>query len=152
MSLVQSVYSEALFEVIVKLSLQRNRLCLFCLQVQVNNWQLISVHINRQCQSDISVIAENCLDLFACTHVFLTCFPSMKTKYWDVPNLELPGYVCDGSKSGFATLLVSKQFQTMRRSWRHEERCTAIPFGSTLVMAVYAADSGKDMDLYEAPP
>ena len=37
--------------------------------------------------------------------------------------------------------LVSKQFCTIKRSWRHEERCTAILFGSTLVMAVYASDA-----------
>ena len=73
-----------------------------------------------------------------------------KTKSWDVPNLTLPGYVCYGGKSGFETLLVSKQFFTIKRSWRHEERFTAILFGSTLVMAVYAPDSSKDVELYEA--
>ena len=72
-----------------------------------------------------------------------------ETKSWDVTDLELPGYVRYGSKSGFATLLVSKQFCTIKRSWRHEERCTAVPCGSTLVMAVYAPDSSKDMELYE---
>ena len=77
-------------------------------------------------------------------------FSIQETKSWDVLELALPGCVCYGSKSGFATLLVSKQFCTIRRSWRHEERCTAILFGTTLVMAVYAPGSSKDMELYEA--
>ena len=64
--------------------------------------------------------------------------------------MTLPGYVCKGNKSVFATLLVSKQFCTIKRSWRHEERCTAILFGTTLVIAVYAPDSSTDMELYEA--
>ena len=73
-----------------------------------------------------------------------TIFSIQETKSWDVPNLSLPGYVWYGSKSGFATLLVSDQFCTIKRAWRFEERCTAILFGTTRVMAVYAPDSGKD--------
>ena len=79
----------------------------------------------------------------------LVMFSILETKCWDVPNLELLGYVRHGSKFGFATLWVSKQFCTIQRAWRHEERCTAILFGSILVMAVYAQDSNKDMELYE---
>ena len=63
-----------------------------------------------------------------------------ETKSWDASNLELSGYVCWDSKSGFATLLVSKQFCEIKRSWNLEERCTAILFGITLVMAVYAPE------------
>ena len=66
-----------------------------------------------------------------------------------MPNLELPGYVCYGSKSGFATLLVSEHFRTIKRSWKFEERCTAILFGTTLVMVVYAPDSSKSLEMYE---
>ena len=55
-----------------------------------------------------------------------------------------------GATFGFAALFVSEQFWKIKRSWRHEERCTKILFGSTLVMAVYAPDWAKDMELYEA--
>ena len=73
-------------------------------------------------------------------------FSIQETKSCDVLDLKLLGYVCHGGKSGFATL---EQFCTIKTSWRHEERCTAILFGTTLVMTVYAPDSSKDMELYE---
>ena len=101
-----------------------------------------------QCQSDISVIAEKMLGLDR-MHARVPMFSIQRTKFLDVPNLTLLGYVCYGCKNGFATLLILKQFCTIKRSWRHEKRCTAILFGSTLVMAVYAPDSSKDMELYE---
>ena len=85
-------------------------------------------------------------DTDACTHNS-ALFSIQETKSWDVPNLELLCYV---SKSGFATMLVSEQFCTMKRSWKFEERCTAILFGTTLVMAVYAPDSSKSLEMYEA--
>ena len=34
-----------------------------------------------------------------------------------MPYLELLGYVCDGSKFGLATLVVSDQFFKFKRSW-----------------------------------
>ena len=94
-------------------------------------WQLIAVNISRQTSADIKVIKEKLLGF-------------QETKSWNVPNLELPGCVGCGSKLGFATLLVSKQFRTVKRSWKSEERCTAILFGTTMVMAVYAPDSKKN--------
>ena len=44
------------------------------------------------------------------------------------------------------TLLVSNKFCTIRL----EERCTAVLFGTTLVMAAYAPDSNQDMGVCEA--
>ena len=82
--------------------------------------------------------------------MFLSLFYLQETKSWDAANLTLPGCVCYGSKFGLATLLVSNQFCTIKRSWTFEERCTAILFGTTLVMAAYAPDSSKDMEMYEA--
>ena len=41
-------------------------------------------------------------------------------------------------------------FAKLRDRGGSNERCTAILFGTTQVMAVYAPDSSKDMDLYEA--
>ena len=78
--------------------------------------------INRQCSSDISVIAEKLLEpvrMRAHTPVILSI---QETTSWDVPNLELPGCVCYGSKFGLATSLVSDQFRKIKRSWRFEER------------------------------
>ena len=63
--------------------------------------------------------------------------------------IELTGYVCHGGKSGFATLLVSDQFCTIKRSWNFEERCTAIPVGTTVVMAENAPDSSKSLEVFE---
>ena len=80
----------------------------------------------------------------------LSSSPFQETKSWDVLNLEPSGFVCFGRKSGFATLLVSDQFCTIKRLWKFEERCTAILFGTTLVMAVHAPDSSKSLEKYEA--
>ena len=38
----------------------------------------------------------------------------------------------------------------IKRSWKSEERCTAILFGTTLVRAAYAPDSGKGTEMYGA--
>ena len=38
----------------------------------------------------------------------------------------------------------------IKRSWRHEERCTAILFDKTTVVAVFAPDSDKDLEQHEA--
>ena len=53
------------------------------------------------------------------------------------------------TKNGYASLLVSDKFSTIKRSWESEERCTAILFGTTMVMAVYAPDSKKILEMYE---
>ena len=66
-----------------------------------------------------------------------------------MPNLELLGGVCYGRKFGLATLVVSDQFFRKRRSWRFEERCTAVLFGAVLVMAVHAPDCKKHLDVFE---
>ena len=63
--------------------------------------------------------------------------------------MELKGFVCYGNKLGYATLLVSEKFCTIKRSWEPEERCTAILFGTTMVMAVYAPDSKKSLEMFE---
>ena len=100
-------------------------------------WQLVSVNINRQQSLDISTIKEILGPADACTHS-LAILSIQETESYDVPNLELPGYVWYGGKSGFATLMVSEQFCTIKRSWKFEERCAAILFVTTMVMAVYA--------------
>ena len=56
---------------------------------------------------------------------------------------------CYGSKIGLATLVVSDQFFKITRPWRSEKRCTAFLIGSVFVMAVYAPDREKDLDVYE---
>ena len=42
--------------------------------------------------------------------------------------------------------MVSDRCFMAKRSWRSEERCTVVLFGSVLVMAVYASDCRQDMD------
>ena len=56
--------------------------------------------------------------------------------------------MCYGSKFGLVTLVVSDQFFKIKRSWRFEERCTAVLFGAVFDMAVCAPDSKKDLDEY----
>ena len=72
-----------------------------------------------------------------------------RKRSWDVPDLELKGFVCYGNSHGHATLLVSEQFCTVKRSWECEERCTAILFGTTMVMTENAPDSKKSLEMYE---
>ena len=45
--------------------------------------------------------------------------------------------------------MVSDRFFKKERSWRTEERCTALLSGSVLVLAVHAPDCRKDLDVYE---
>ena len=110
-------------------------------------WQLISVNINRQTSADIKVIKEKLLGLDHTRKRTPSILSVQETKSWDVPNLELSGFVCYGSIPGFATLLDSEQFCTVKRSWKSEERCTAILFGTTMVMAVCAPDSKKSQEM-----
>ena len=48
---------------------------------------------------------------------------------------------------GFATLVVPDQSFKIQRTWRFEERCTAVLFESVFVMAVYARNCKKDFDV-----
>ena len=50
--------------------------------------------------------------------------------------------MCFGSATGLTTLLVSKNLPRIKRSWRNEERCTAILF--------LTRHSDKDLEQYEA--
>ena len=108
---------------------------------------LISVNINRKRSPAISVIVENFCHLFARAHL-VVIFSVQETKSWN-PELELPGYVCYGSNSGLATLILSDLFFTIERSWKFEERWTAFLFKSVLVMAVYAPNCKKEFDGHE---
>ena len=124
-------------------------ICSMCcgLHRRVNRSQWVSHLISS---SDISIIKEKLLGLaHACAHSS-AILSIQETMSWDVPNLELPGNVGYGSTSGFATLLVSEQLCTNMRSWKFEERCAAILFGTTLVMAVYAPNSIKSLEINEA--
>ena len=112
-------------------------------------WQLISVNINRQTSADIEVIKEKLFGFDRTRKRMPTILSVQETRSWDVPNLELKGFVCYGDKHGHPTLLVLEQFCTMKRSWESEERCTAILFGTTMVMTVYAPDSKKSLEMYK---
>ena len=100
------------------------------------------MNINHERSLEIFVHKEKLLGSAREHALVPVIFSIQEAKSWDVPNLELPGYVCCGGKFGFATLLVSGQYCTIKRSWRLEERCTAVLFGTTLVM-------GKSTEMYE---
>ena len=63
--------------------------------------------------------------------------------------MELKGWMSQGNKHGNASLLVSDKFSTIKKSWEIEERCTAILFGTTMVMSAYAPDTSKSLEMYE---
>ena len=77
---------------------------------QVDAWQLILVNINRWRSLDISTVKETLLGLAHARTHSPAIVSIQETKTLDVLNLELPGIVCYGSESGFATLLVSERF------------------------------------------
>ena len=135
------------FETVVNSSWRMSRVFRLKPDCREVAWQLIAVNIKRQTSADIKVIKEKLLGLDHTRKRIPTILSLQETKSWNVPNLELPGCVGCGSKLGFATLLVSKQFCTVKRSWKSEERCTAILFGTTMVMAVYAPDSKKRLEI-----
>ena len=93
--------------------------------------QLISLNINRQTSPDIKVIKEQLLGFDHTRKHTRTILSNQETKSWEVPDLELEGFVCYGNEHGYATLLVPEQFCTIKRSWKSEERCTASLFGTT---------------------
>ena len=55
--------------------------------------------------------------------------------------------MCYGNKNGYASLLVSDKFSTIKRSWETDERCKAILFGTTMVTSVYDPDSKKSLEM-----
>ena len=73
---------------------------------QAGAWQLIIVNIDRQCSSDISVIAEKLHEPARMRARLPVIFSIQEMRSWNVPDLELPGYAC----YGLATLMVLDQF------------------------------------------
>ena len=61
--------------------------------------------------------------------------PLKETRSWDVDNLSMPGFVfVYGSKKGFHHALVSDRICNEQKSWKTEERCSAVLFGSVMVI------------------
>ena len=76
-------------------------------------WQLISVNINRQTSDDIEVIKGKLLGLEHTRNGTPAILSVHETKSWDIPNLELKGFMCYGNKNGYASVLVSDKFSTI---------------------------------------
>ena len=57
-------------------------------KVQAGAWHLISVNVNRQCSSDMSVIAEKLLEPVRMRAHMPVIFSVQETRSWDVPYLE----------------------------------------------------------------
>ena len=93
---------------------------------------------------------KNFLDLLACTRTFLSFSPFKRQSPGTSPTWNCLDMCVTVANCEFATLLVSKPFCTLKRSWRFEERCTAVLFGTTLVVAAYAPDSTKGMEMHKA--
>ena len=107
-----------LFESVVNSSSRKNRIFRLFLDCRVDTWRLISVTINRQRSLDAPTTKEKLLGPARSHTHSLAILSIQETKSWDVPNLELPGYVFRGCEFGFRTLLVPKQFCTIKRSWK----------------------------------
>ena len=111
--------------------------------------QLISVNNNRQTSDDIEVMKEKLLGFEHTRNGTPAILSVQETKSSDTFNLELKGWMSEGNKDGNASLLVSDKFSSIKTSWETEERCTAILFGTTMVMSVCAPDSKKSLEIYE---
>ena len=111
-------------------------------------WQLISVNINRQTSDDIEVIKEKLLGFEHTRNGTPATVFSRDQIVGHSQFLSSKVVVCHGNKNDYASLLVSDKFSTIKRSWETEERCTAILFGTTMVMSVYAPDSKKSPEMY----
>ena len=109
---------------------------------------MISANINNEQSSHVEIIAQRLLKYS--TQPDAPCILALQeTRFWDTPCLTLPGFVIYGRPFGLATLLVSDRFFKIKRSWCTEERCTAVLFGSVMVMSVYAPDCKKELKIYE---
>ena len=115
-------------------------------QTPVGSWRLISANVYGDSSANVDQIVKMLLSPeFARAH-FAFDFALQETRSWYVLNLSLP--FCFFFK--VTTPRCFRPFCKIQRSWRSEERCTAVLFGSVFVMAVYyAPDSGKDLEEYE---
>ena len=97
-------------------------------------WQLISANINRENSANVEQVVG--------THSVAdySCFATdnvMGCGFF----LSLSVFVFYGCRFGSTTLPVSDQICNVQKSWRSEERCTAVLFGSVMVLC--ARDSAK---------
>ena len=56
-----------------------------------------------------------------------------KTRSWNAEEMRVPGFFVDGSEFGLTSLLVSDHFCNAQKTWRSDERCTAVLFGFSMV-------------------
>ena len=74
-------------------------------------------------------------------------FALQEKRSWNVENLSLLGFFFYGCECGLTTLVVSYHVSPIQRSRGPEKR--TVLFGWVFVMAVYAPDSGKNLEAYE---
>ena len=107
---------------------------------------LLGANVDKHVSATVDLVVKRSLNPdFARAHLPVI-FALQETRSWDVQNLS-PHRVCplSGSKPRPTTLVVPDRFGKTQRSWRSEERCIVVLFGSVMVMSVYAPDSGKDL-------
>ena len=63
-------------------------------------------------------------------------------------NCSCLGMCVMAANLGLATLVASDQFFEIMRSWRFEERRTAVLFGTVFVVALYVPVCKKDLDVH----
>ena len=84
-----------------------------------------------------------------CARTSALCIIALpETRFWDIPQLKLPGYVVCGSQSGLVTLLVSDRFLGSNDPGV-PKRDVQLIYLDRYVMSVYAPDSKKELKVYE---
>ena len=68
-----------------------------------------------------------------------------ETRSWKTDELRVPGFVVFGKEFGINSLLISDCLSKVQKSWQ-SERCTAVLVEFSMVMSVYASDSGNDLE------
>ena len=141
---ISTEFSEALYEATVKSNWRTSRI--FRPSLDRPGWRL-TAGFKRHWSLDVVTRKEKLLGL-AHAHIY-TLFPSYPFKR-----------PCPGMPNCLDTCIAAANLGSQRcwflnsfafkRSWKFEERCAAILFRTTTVMAVCAPDSDKSLEMYEA--
>ena len=93
-----------------------------------------------------------CLDDLRNKHRILheySCFYALQeTDNWTTSAMSVLGYIVCGSDHGKTAILWLWEVNHFRRSWVDHERCTAIMFGSLMLLSVNMPHSGRDEEDY----
>ena len=129
-STICPVFNDVLFEKMVKSSWYSKQMTGLSSKDQAGAWHMISVNTNRQRSADMSVIVEKTVQSCSRAHIRLSFSLSKKRD---------PGMCLTWNCLGMCVMVViwarlvdADWLFKSKRSWRSEERCTAVLFGAVL--------------------